>query len=144
MYTINDTMFALILRFIGNNQDISFCNEEFLQKQFKTIQEHISQFPPEEQRYRTFEWIEKYAKEYRKSWEKEILTMKFSDQRCPDCPLVHSSDIEPCKIHTQWLELLQQYVTDTINSSEYVENVLNLLAAHKEQFKIKLSTITMQ
>ncbi len=61
MYTINDTMFALILRFVGNNQDISFCNEEFLQKQFKTIQEHISQFPPEEQRYRIFEWIEKYA-----------------------------------------------------------------------------------
>ncbi len=75
----------------------------------------------------------------RKTWEKEILTMKFSDQRCSDCPLTHSSDIEPCQIHIQWLELLQQYVTDAINSKEYVENVLNLLAAHKEKLKIKLS-----
>jgi len=142
MYTINDTMFAMILRFIGNNQDISFCNEEFLKKQFKTIQEHINQFPEEEKRYRTFEWIEKYAKEYRKNWEKEILTMKLADQRCPDCPLIHSSNTEPCQIHVEWLELLQQYVTDKINSSEYVENVLNLLSAHKEQLKIKLSAIS--
>jgi len=66
IFTIDDSMFALILRFVGFNQEISFQNDEFLKKQMKEIKEHISQFPPDEQGLRAIEWIEQYAGEYRK------------------------------------------------------------------------------
>jgi hypothetical protein len=32
MYTIDDPMFALILRFVGHNQRIAFCNHAFKMK----------------------------------------------------------------------------------------------------------------
>lgn len=139
MSTINDSMFALILRFVGCNQEITFCDQEFIQKQLNAIQAHIEKFPSEEQELRAIEWIEKYAREYRKTWEKEMIDREFSDQRCPDCPLSEVVNFKHCQIHDQWLELLEQYVADEINSKKYVENALKLLVQHKENLKIKLS-----
>lgn len=141
MYTINDSMFALILRFVGRNQEITFCDQAFIQKQLKAIQAHIKKFPSEEQELRAIEWIEKYARAYRKTWEKEMIDREFSDQRCPDCPLAKVDNLEHCQIHDQWLELLEQYVAGGINSRKYVENVLKLLVQHKENLKIKLSML---
>jgi len=144
IFTIDDSMFALILRFVGFNQEISFQNDEFLKKQMKEIKEHISQFPPDEQGLRAIEWIEQYAGEYRKTWDKVIVTKKFSDHRCPDCPLCDDSVLDYCQIHNQWLELLQKYVTEDIDSHEYVLNTLKLLADHKEHLKVKLSMLSLQ
>ena len=141
MSTINDSMFALILRFVGRNQEITFCDQEFIQKQLKAIQTHIKKFPSEEQELRAIEWIEKYARAYRKTWEKEMVDREFSDQRCPDCPLSEADNFKHCQIHDQWLELLEQYVAGGINSRKYVENVLKLLVQHKENLKIKLSML---
>jgi len=141
MYTIDDPMLALILRFVGYNQEIAFCDHDFIQKQLKTIQEHIKKFSPEEQEIRAIEWIEKYAREYRKRWEKEILNKEFSSQRCPDCPLSEINCTEHCQIHRQWMEFLQQYAANEIDSKKYIENTLKLLAQHKEDLKIKLSML---
>ena len=140
MYTIDDPMFALILRFVGQNQKINLCNHDFIQNQLKAIQAYIEKFPPEEKGLRAIEWIEKYAREYRERWVKEVIDKKFSSQRCQDCPLSEANLLEHCQIHEQWLELLQQYAADEINAKIYVENTLNLLTQHKEDLKMKLST----
>ena len=94
-----------------------------------------------EKELRAIEWIEKFAREYRKIWEKEIIDREFSEQRCPDCPLSESSILGHCQIHDRWLELLQQYANDEINSKKYVENTLKLLSQHKENLKIKLNVL---
>ena len=141
MYTINNSIFSLILRFVGHSKKITFSNYDFMQEQLKAIQKHIDKFPPKEKELRAIEWIEKYAREYRKIWEKDIINKEFASQRCPDCPLTALNMLEHCKIHDQWLELLRQYVTDEINSKKYVKKTLNLLAQNKENLKIKLSMI---
>jgi len=139
MYTIDDPMFALILRFIGHNQKISFCNHGFLQKQLKAIQEHVDTFPPEEQELRAIEWIEKYARQYRKRWEEETITKEFVGRRCSDCPL-HKSKLKvfKCQVHDKWMKLFQQYANDEISSKQYVEKNLKLLNQHKKLLKLKL------
>ena len=139
MYTIDDPMFALILRFIGQNQKVTFCDHEFFNKQLKAIQEHVEKFPPEEKELRAIEWIEKCARKYRERWENEIVGMKFSNERCPDCPLSNTSISGHCQIHEQWLELLQKYSADKINAKVYVENALELVAQHKDDLKRKLT-----
>jgi len=137
MYTLNDPMLALILRFAGRKQDIAFSDEEFLRRQVEAIQEYIGQHPPEEQEMRAIEWIAMRARQYRKIWEKESLTDEVSSHRCADCPLADSGTIGHCEIHEQWLELIHQYMADDINSREYIESALELLARNKEHLKIK-------
>lgn len=141
MYTINDPMFALILRFVGRNQKVAFEDDKFIQKELKVIQAHIEQFPPEERELRALEWIEAHAYGYRKTWEKETIGKQLSRQRCPDCPLTVVDDSEHCEIHEEWLSLLQRYADHEISSREYVENALGLIGKHKENLKIKLSMI---
>lgn len=141
MYSIDDPMFALILRFVGHNKKNLFCNHEFIKKQLKTIQEHIDKFPPEERELRAIEWIEKCARQYRKMWEKEIITEAFSKGKCPDCPLSEINNFTNCRIHEQWLKLFQQYTINEIDSKKYIESNLKLLAEHKEHLKVKLSEL---
>lgn len=141
MYTIDDPMFALILRFVGYNKKISFQDQAFIQNELRAIQEHIKKFPSEERGSRAMEWIEKYAHEYRKRWEEEIIDKELSNQVCPDCPLSDNNDSEHCQIHEQWMTLLHQYAADKIDSRKYIENTLNLITQHKEDLKIKLSML---
>ena len=141
MYTINDPMFALILRFVGRDQKVAFRDDEFIQKQLKAIQAYVGRFPPEEQESRAIEWIGAHAREYREIWEKEVVGTEFSHQRCPDCPLAAGDDPGHCQIHDEWLKLVQQYVVDEISSQRYVENALKLLAQCKENIKVKLSAL---
>ncbi|MDH3974451.1 MAG: hypothetical protein OEV42_09255 [Deltaproteobacteria bacterium] len=139
MYTINDSMFALMLRFIDHKKEIAFSDHDFIQKQLREIEGHINNYPVEERGERAIEWIEKHAANYRKRWENDIIGKEVSNKRCPDCPLAETNGGGHCEIHEQWLELLDQYVTDKINSRKYVENGLKLLADHKEDLKIKRS-----
>ncbi len=141
-YTIKDSMFALILRFVGNKQKISLNNKEFLAKQLRIMEKYIEQYPEEERKKKAIEWVENNAKEYRKSWEKETITTECSEKRCPDCPISDTVKSDHCLVHHQWLELLNNYISDKINSQKYVEKTLSLLAEHKEDLKIKLSLLT--
>lgn len=130
-------MFSLMLRFVSHDKEIAFSDNEFIKKQLVEIKKHIEEFPPEEREARTFEWIEQYASEYRKRWESEIVGENVSAHRCPDCPLAESNPNEHCCIHNKWLELLDQYITDEIDTVKYVKNALKMLAAHKDLLKVK-------
>lgn len=142
MYTINDPMFALLLRFVGCSREITVKDDAFIKKELKAIQHYIGRFPEKEREARALEWIEKHAREYRKMWEKETVRMEFSNERCPDCPLAAADgESEICAVHEEWLNLLKRYAADQIRSAEYVENALKLLAKNKESLKIKLSQL---
>jgi transketolase len=141
--TIDDSLFALILRFAGFNQELSFNPDEFLKKQLQEIKTYVDQFRPEERGIQAIEWVEQYASEYRKNWNNEIVTREALAHKCPDCPLKNKTATSHCEIHTQWVELLQKYTADEISSREYVENALALLAEHKEDLRVKLSDSTL-
>ena len=141
--TVDNSVFALILRFAGFNQELSFRADEFFKVQLQEIKAHIDQYQPEEQESRAIRWIEQYASEYRKAWNKKIVTEEVSDHKCPDCPLQDDDTSGHCQIHDQWIELLQKYAADEIDSQEYVENALSLLAAYKEELRIKLSDLPL-
>ena len=139
MYVIDDAMFALILRFVGREQEITFCDSEFLQRQLDAIQKHVETFPAEERQMRAMEWIETYSRKYRKRWEKGIVNREVAGQRCPDCPMSGRNNLNHCEIHQEWLELLRLFTADEVDSKQYVERSLLLLSRHKEDLRIKLS-----
>lgn len=140
---MDDPLFALFLRFAGFNRELSSHDEEFLKQQVEEIKTHVRSYPPEEQGRRTIQWIEQYAKSYRDRWEKEIIAREASDQRCTDCPLCHDNSHQYCEIHDQWLQLLKKYIANGISSQDYIEQTLALLAAHKEDLKVKLSELSL-
>ncbi|MBF0287543.1 MAG: hypothetical protein HQM14_06965 [SAR324 cluster bacterium] len=135
MYQVNDPMLALILRFVGRGEYLDPCNEEFIKGQIHTIQEHVEKFPPEEHQARALKWIEKHAKQYRKKWEKALVSAKLYKQKCADCPLQGSNHQQSCEVHSKWLLLLRQYTSDEINSERYIEDSLALLTSHKNEIK---------
>ncbi len=141
MYVLDDSMFALLLRFVGREQAVEFCDSEFLQKQLDAIHTHVEMFPPEERQPRALEWIERYSRKYRRRWERGVIHKEAIAERCPDCPMSDRGPSQNCQIHQRWLELLQQYVADEVDSKEYVARALALLARHKEDLKIKLSSL---
>ncbi|WP_321392901.1 hypothetical protein [uncultured Desulfuromusa sp.] len=141
---IEDPLFALFLRFAGFSQELSSHDEEFLKKQLEEIKAYVDRYPPEEHGIRTIEWIEQYAKSYRDRWNKEIIAREASDHRCEDCPLCHDNSHQHCEIHDQWLKLLQHYIANKMTSQDYIEKTLTLLAAHKEDLKVKLSDLSLQ
>jgi len=136
---ISHSLLALIIRFVGKDKDVNFCYNEFIQKQMNDIQTYIEKFPTKEQDYQTLVWIERYAKTYREQWEKEIITKELQYQKCSDCPLANTSD-RPCQVHQEWLNLLQSYIQEEINSKQYIEQTLNLLEEHKQLLKTQLYT----
>lgn len=143
-YDIDDSMFALPLRFVGYSREVSFQNEEFLKKQLKEIKEYVQRFPREEQSEHALKWIEQFAAGYLKTWDKGILKKAFSRYKCPDCPLCDDNVLRHCQIHNQWLDLIEHSVTDEIDSREYVLHTLRLLSDHKEHLMVKLSTLSLQ
>ncbi len=132
MYTIDDPMLALILRFVGCSRELRVQDENFLQEQVKAIREYVKDCAPEERQARALEWVEKHARGYRDRWTQEVLDQMFSDQRCPDCPLPGTGLEEICQIHEQWLALLRRYAAEEISDSRYVGDSLALLGRHKE------------
>ena len=142
--TIDDSVFALILRFAGFNQELSFHSDEFFKKQLEEIKAHVDQYQPEERGLRAIKWIEQYASEYRKAWNKEMISREVLEHQCPDCPLQNKNSDGHCEIHDQWMELLQKYAADEMTSQEYVRNTLLLLAIYKEDLRVKLSALPLQ
>lgn len=136
MYTLDDPMLALILRFVGRSQRITLRDDEFLQDQMEAIREHIAAFPPADRKARAMEWVEKHAREYRDRWAKAAVGEIFSGQQCPDCPLSETDAAESCQIHEAWLELLGRYVANELSTTAYVEDSLDLLARHKRALEV--------
>lgn len=146
MYTVNDSAFALLLRFVGCGRELSVDDQEFIQEQVKVIKEHVEGFPPEEQDKRALEWIQGNSEKYRARWERQALTKELVDrdlldQRCADCPLAGDQSHRHCEIHDEWKDLLRRYVNDELAPKEYVEKTLKLISEHKERLKIKLSLV---
>lgn len=144
MYVLDDSMFALLLRFVGRKRTIEFCDNDFLQKQLDAIHTYAEMFPPEERQPRAMEWIERYSRKYRSRWEKGVINKEAATERCPDCPMSDKGASKNCQIHQRWLELLQQYEADELDSKQYVANALALLARHKDNLKIKLSELNAE
>lgn len=142
MYTINDSMLTLILRFAGRQQSIALSDQEFIRKQLSAIQEHLENYPPEEQETQALEWIAMHADNYRKTWEQENIAKEVSSHRCRDCPLSEAGNFGHCLIHEQWLALLKQYAANEINSRQYIESSLEMLTQNKEYLRIKQGMLT--
>lgn len=133
VHIVEDPMLALIVRFAGAGMEASLPNESFLRDQVVAMQGYLNQFPASEKNTRAIEWIEEYAGEYRKSWQRKQVSSWVRDQRCPDCPLQDREMGGSCEIHGRWLGLLNQYAADEITAGEYVEKALVLLNRHKNR-----------
>ena len=136
MYTLDDPLLALILRFVGRSQKVTLRDDEFLHDQVGAIREHVAAFPAEDRKARALEWVEKHAREYRDRWAKATVGEILSDQQCVDCPLAETGSAENCQIHKSWLGLLRSYVADEISTTAYVEDSLDLLARHKRSLEV--------
>jgi hypothetical protein len=110
-----------------------------MQQQVTAIQAYVAQFPNNERNWRAIEWIEKHARQYRKSWQRGYISRWMKNLRCPDCPLADGHPISHCDIHERWSNLLANYADDKITSREYVEETLTILREHKAQLKVTKS-----
>ncbi|HSA59600.1 MAG TPA: hypothetical protein VLJ37_07945 [bacterium] len=142
MYKIDDPLFALILRFVGYELGVSYCDDEdFVQRELKAIESYIDGFPQAEQERHAMEWVEGHANEYRKKWEKDFVRRTISGQRCADCPISKNGRPGNCPIHDQLSALLEKYIGGDVTASGYVKDSLELLSRYKEHLKIKLSEL---
>ena len=139
MFIADDPMLALIMRFVSKGESPNISDKELMQRQVAAINDYIAQFPDEERTQRAMEWIEKYAEEYRKEWQRNTATRVYSDKRCPDCPLIADGTDTHCEIHERWLALLENYANNNMTSAKYVEDALRLLEEHKAQLQINAS-----
>ena len=140
MSIVDDPMLALIMRFISKEKHLDISDEEFLQRQLTAIKDYVGQYPQEQETKKTMEWIEQYAENYRRDWQKNMAARQSSIRRCPDCPLKDNGYSSYCEIHNQWQDLLQNYIGNNINSKKYVEDTLRLLEEHKADLKVSLSS----
>lgn len=136
MYIADDPTLALITRFVGEAEHLDLSDAEFLLEQIAAIEQYVAPFPTEERQTRTLEWIETYARHYRRQWQKQAAVGVLAHARCPDCPLDGGNRTAPCAIHDRWLELLRCYATTEMSSEEYVSHSLNLLRQYKDRLKV--------
>jgi len=137
MFTIDDPLLALTLRFVVNTEAPEATDEEFLERQLKAMRQFLAQFPPEEHGERAMDWIAQHADRYRRDWERNTLTSRSVYLRCADCPLADLGASTQCEIHEQWLYLLHRYLNSQVDSREYVESSLALLREYKDQLRLR-------
>ena len=111
-------------------------NEEFLQQQVQSIKAYVSDYPAEQRNQKALDWIEVYAKQYRADWQKSVISKRLTHKRCPDCPLTGHGSVSHCEIHQQWVDLLESYMKEDIDSGKYVEDTLKLLSQYKDRLKV--------
>lgn len=134
-FSIDDPMLALIARFAGCCGDLDASEDAFLRRQCCQIREFVERYPTDQRQERALEWIARNAEEYRRKWQKDLVTDQATVNRCPDCPLERQDETVTCEIHDHWLELLNRYVADGTSSQAYVEDSLLLLRQHKERLR---------
>ncbi len=133
MYTVDDPVLALIVRFVGGANDLEVSDEAFMQRQIEAIRAYVESFPAEERTQRAREWIEGHAEHYRQQWQRSVIQERLSHTRCADCPLVRGNGSGTCAIHDRWLGLLTDFAAERITSRQYVEDAIELLQAHKRR-----------
>jgi len=138
MFIVDDPMLALISSFVVETKCLDARDEEFLQQQIASMRKHVEQYPPRKQKKMALKWIETHALEYRREWQKKIVSEQVKNTMCLDCPLIENTTLSHCQIHDRWMSLLKRYLADEISSSEYVEKKLGLLEEHKERLKVAL------
>ncbi|MCP4041730.1 MAG: hypothetical protein GY731_07195 [Gammaproteobacteria bacterium] len=144
MSIVDDPMLALISSFVVETKRLDARDEEFLQQQIASMRRHVEQYPPRKQKKKALKWIETHALEYRREWQKKIVSEQVQDSKCPDCPLIENTTLSNCQIHDRWMDLLKRYLADEISSSEYVEKKLSLLEEHKERLRVALVNHTRE
>jgi hypothetical protein len=145
MFKIDDPMLALIARFVVDDMtDLNISDEAFLQHQLTEIRSHVESAPGEQQQKLVLEWIKEYAEHYRHEWQRDTLSKAVANKRCTDCPLIRDGSTSYCVIHSKWIALLEEYVSDKIGSEKYIEETLDLLTQHKSELKISEISSRMQ
>ena len=130
-------MLALIARFVVEDIDnISISDEMFLRHQVAEIRSCIENAPRKQQQQLALAWIKEHAEQYREEWQRRAFSKIALDKRCVDCPLVDDSSKYSCVIHSRWVVLLNEYISDEIGSDIYIEETLNLLNQNKMNLKI--------
>jgi hypothetical protein len=137
MFTVDDPLLALILRFVVDTEAPEATDAEFLERQLKAMRQYLAQFPPGEHGERAMDWIAEHANRYRRDWERNTLASRTVYLRCADCPLADLGASAQCEIHEQWLYLLHRYLTDQVTSREYIESTLALLQEYKDQLRLR-------
>ena len=145
MCIIDDPMLALIARFVVKDMaDLNISDEVFLQHQLTEIRSHVEKTPREQQQKLVLEWIKEYAERYRQDWQRNTLSRVVVNKRCVDCPLSRDGSTSYCVIHSKWVALLEEYISDKIGSEKYIEETLDLLTQHKSDLKISEISSRMQ
>ncbi|MCB1850448.1 MAG: hypothetical protein KDI83_06630 [Gammaproteobacteria bacterium] len=137
MITTDDPLLALIVRFVISEERDKRIDEEFIQRQLATMREYLERFPTAEKQSRAMEWIERHAANYRQEWQKQVLPRQAAEKRCSDCPLAATGGEQHCDIHREWIQLLQNYLKNQIDSRVYVQEALELLRRHKDQLRFR-------
>jgi uncharacterized protein YdiU (UPF0061 family) len=138
-------MLALIARFVVEDiADLNISDEVFLQHQLTEIRSHVESAPKEQQQKLVLEWIKEYAERYRQEWQRNSLSRVVVNKRCVDCPLIRDGSTSYCVIHSKWVALLEEYISDKIGSEKYIEETLDLLTQHKSDLKISEISSRMQ
>jgi hypothetical protein len=141
MFSVDDPLLALILRFVADTDGEGSTDQEFLQRQLKALRRHLAQFPEEEHGSRALDWIGQHAARYRRDWELNAVASRTVYLRCADCPLENFNSTEYCQIHEQWLYLLHRYLANELTTRSYVEEALGLLREYKNQHKLRLAAV---
>ncbi len=137
MFSIDDPVLALMARFVENDPDnLSTLNEAFLRSQAETINSHIKDAPREQRQQLALTWIKEHAEQYRQHWLKKTLSRCATVKQCNDCPILHNSKKKYCNIHSEWVILLNEYVTDKVDSDNYIEKTLQILKQHQSELKV--------
>ncbi len=136
MSVVDDPMLALIIRFVTGQGEIDTSNEEFIKHQLETLQNHIASFPKEQQKQMAMEWIKNHAENYRRNWQKRVISEQAVNKRCADCPMLGYAQDTVCLVHGHWLKLLKEYLADEISSERYIEEALHLLREHKQELRL--------
>jgi hypothetical protein len=142
MLIVDDPLLALILCFVSKKRGKDRADEEFIQRQIRTLGEYVAPFPPEQQGDRAMEWIERNAADYRRTWQRRQVSHDTFDARCADCPLRSMNAAPHCEVREQWLYLLRRYMTGEVSSPAYVEDALRLLKVHKKQLGRRVAALT--
>ena len=142
MFTLDDPMLALIIRFVTNPNELSTSDEEFMKIQLETLRKHLAKFPEEDKRQRALEWINSHAESYRSNWHRQALSKQLNRKRCKDCPMQGYENTH-CVVHDRWLKLLNRYLADRITSERYVYEALQLLQQHKTELRVATAEHTL-
>jgi hypothetical protein len=137
MAIIDDSMLALIARFVVDDINcLTISDEQFLRQQVSEIKKQIENFPEEQREKAVLSWIQEHAELYRKEWKQRAFSDILLCKRCNDCPILGDGSANHCVIHKKWTSLLKKYMNGEMNSEKYIEKNLKLLHKHKDELKI--------